>query len=170
MQSSQASIAINYALLIFIWATTPLAIVWSVTDVHYMWALVLRFWLALPIAVLLLYILKIKLPFHSKALHSYFAGSMSFIGSQVFTYISTNYLSSGMIALMFGLAPMIAGVIGFVLFKQHLKMTQWIGMLIAIIGLGVISFSGSTQHVQPIGIILMLCSVSIYVLSIYWIK
>ena len=170
MQSSQASIAINYALLIFIWATTPLAIVWSVTDVHYMWALVLRFWLALPIAVLLLYILKIKLPFHSKALHSYFAGSMSFIGSQVFTYISTNYLSSGMIALMFGLAPMIAGVIGFVLFKQHLKMTQWIGMLIAIIGLGVISFSGSTQHVQPMGIILMLCSVSIYVLSIYWIK
>ena len=111
MQSSQASIAINYALLIFIWATTPLAIVWSVTDVHYMWALVLRFWLALPIAVLLLYILKIKLPFHSKALHSYFAGSMSFIGSQVFTYISTNYLSSGMIALMFGLAPMIAGVL-----------------------------------------------------------
>jgi drug/metabolite transporter (DMT)-like permease len=170
MQSSQASIAINYALLIFIWATTPLAIVWSVTDVHYMWALVLRFWLALPIALLLLCILKLKLPLHSTALHSYLAGSMSFIGSQIFTYVATNYLSSGMIALMFGLAPMIAGVIGFLFFKQYLRMTQWMGMFIAIIGLAVICFSGSTQHVQPIGIILMLCSVSVYVLSIYWVK
>ena len=170
MQSSQASIAINYVLLISIWATTPLAIVWSVSDVHYMWALVLRFWLALPLAVILLCVLRLKLPINLTALHSYLAGAMSFIGSQVFTYISTNYLSSGMIALMFGLAPIIAGLIGFFIFKQKLKATQWLGMLIAVIGLSVICFSGSSQHVQPIGIILMLCSVSIYALSIYWVK
>lgn len=170
MQSSQASITVNYALLVFIWATTPLAIVWSVSDIYYMWALVLRFWIALPLAIILLLILRLKFPIHITALHSYLAGSMSFIGSQVFTYISTNYLSSGMIALMFGLAPIIAGLIGFFIFKQRLKISQWLGMLIAIIGLAIICFSGSTQHVKPIGILLMLCSVSVYALSIYWVK
>lgn len=170
MRSSQASITANYVLLIFIWATTPLAIVWSVSDIYYLWALVLRFWIALPIAVLLLCVLRIKFPVHRQALHSYLAGSMSFIGSQIFTYMATNYLSSGMIALMFGLAPIIAGLIGFFIFKQKLRALQWIGMLIAIIGLAVISLSDSSHHVQPMGILLMFCSVSIYALSIFWVK
>lgn len=170
MQTSQANIATNYALLVFIWATTPLAIVWSVSDIYYLWALVLRFWIALPIAVLLLCILRTKLPLNKIALHSYLAGAMSFIGSQIFTYMATNYLSSGMIALMFGLAPIIAGLIGFFIFKQKLKISQWIGMSIALLGLAVISLSDSTHHVQPLGLLLMLCSVSIYALSIFWVK
>ncbi|OTG87625.1 EamA family transporter [Acinetobacter sp. ANC 4558] len=170
MQPSQLNITVNYVLLILIWATTPLAIVWSVSDIYYIWALVLRFWLALPIAIILLLVIKQKLPLHSKAMHSYFAGAMGFIGSQTFTYVATNYLSSGMISLMFGLAPIIAGIIGFAIFKQNLKFSQWIGMLVAILGLVIICFSGSGNHVQPLGIFFMLCSVSIYVLSMYWVK
>lgn len=170
MQTLKSSTAVNYVLLIFIWATTPLAIVWSVSDIYYLWALVLRFWIALPIALLLLCILRTRLPLNKIALHSYLAGAMSFIGSQIFTYMATNYLSSGMIALMFGLAPIIAGLIGFFIFKQQLKRSQWIGMCIALSGLAVISMSGANQHVQPLGILLMLCSVTIYALSIFWVK
>ena len=59
---SKRNIMATYALLVFIWATTPLAIVWSVQDIHVMWALVLRFFIALPIAVILLIVLKIKFP------------------------------------------------------------------------------------------------------------
>ena len=50
---SKANIVSTYALLVFIWATTPLAIVWSVSDLHLMWALVLRFFIALPLAIAL---------------------------------------------------------------------------------------------------------------------
>lgn len=167
---SKANIVSTYALLVFIWATTPLAIVWSVSDLHLMWALVLRFFIALPLAIALLLILKVKFPTDQNSWHSYLAGSFSLMGSQIFTYIATSYLSSGIIALMFGLAPIMAGLIGRFGFKQSLSRLQWLGMLIAVTGLAIICFGGENQHVNPIGIGLMLLSVFTYALSIFWVK
>ena len=168
--SPQSNIVFTYALLVFIWATTPLAVVWSVTDLFPLWALAFRFFLALPIAFILLVIFRSKLPFDLHSIHSYIAGACSFIGSQIFTYLATYYLSSGIIALMFGLAPIMAGLIGHYGFRQHLHRLQWLGMFIALMGLGVICFSGQSQHVQPMGILLMLVSVFIYCASIFWVK
>lgn len=167
---SQTNLALTYALLVFIWATTPLAIVWSVSDLHLMWALLLRFFIALPLAVIILLILRTPLPTHRQAVHSYIAGSFSLIGSQIFTYAATQYLSSGMIALMFGLAPIMAGLIGRFAFGQQLYKLQWLGMAIAVCGLAIICLSGANQHVHPFGIVLMLISVFVYSFSIFWVK
>lgn len=167
---SRINLVLTYGLLVFIWATTPLAIVWSVTDLHPMWALVLRFFIALPLAVSVLLLLKVKFPIHKVALSSYVAGSLSLIGSQIFTYAATPYLSSGLIALMFGLAPIMAGLIGSFGFQQKLASLQWLGMGTSIIGLTMICLSGSQKHVQPIGIVLMLMSVFAYSLSIFLVK
>ncbi|MGN5763078.1 DMT family transporter [Acinetobacter calcoaceticus] len=167
---SRINLMLTYGLLVFIWATTPLAIVWSVSDLHPMWALLIRFFIALPLAVTVLLLLKVKFPTHKIALLSYAAGSLSLIGSQIFTYAATAYLSSGLIALMFGLAPIMAGLIGRFGFQQKLAGLQWLGMGTSIIGLAMICLSGSQQHVQPIGIILMLISVFSYSLSIFLVK
>lgn len=168
---SQTNIMLTYGLLVFIWSTTPLAIVWSVSDLHVMWALIIRFFIALPLAALLLVILKIKLPVSAQAWHSYLAGAFSLMGSQAFTYAAAQYLSSGILALMFGLAPIMAGLIGRFGFGQSLKRMQWLGMLIAVAGLGIICLgSGKGQQIQPIGIFLMLISVFNYALSIFWVK
>ena len=167
---SQTNLALTYALLVFIWATTPLAIVWSVSDLHLMWALLLRFFIALPLAVIILVILRTPFPTHRQAVHSYIAGSFSLIGSQIFTYAATQYLSSGMIALMFGLAPIMAGLIGRFAFGQQLYKLQWLGMAIAVCGLAIICLSGANQHVHPFGIVLMLISVFVYSFSIFWVK
>ncbi len=167
---SQTNLALTYALLVFIWATTPLAIVWSVSDLHLMWALLLRFFIALPLAVIILLILRTPFPMHRQAVHSYIAGSFSLIGSQIFTYAATQYLSSGMIALMFGLAPIMAGLIGRFAFGQQLYKLQWLGMAIAVSGLAIICLSGANQHVHPFGIVLMLISVFVYSFSIFWVK
>lgn len=160
----------TYGLLVFIWATTPLAIVWSVSDLHPMWALLIRFFIALPLAVTVLLLLKVKFPTHKIALFSYAAGSLSLIGSQIFTYAATAYLSSGLIALMFGLAPIMAGLIGRFGFQQKLAGLQWLGMATSIIGLAMICLSGGQKHVQPLGIVLMLISVFSYSLSIFLVK
>ncbi|MFW1839485.1 DMT family transporter [Acinetobacter gyllenbergii] len=167
---SRINLMLTYGLLVFIWATTPLAIVWSVSDIHPMWALVIRFFIALPLSVSVLWLLKVKFPTHKVALLSYAAGSLSLIGSQIFTYAATAYLSSGQIALMFGLAPIMAGLIGRFGFQQKLAGLQWLGMATSIVGLAMICLSGSQQHVQPIGIILMLVSVFSYSLSIFLVK
>ena len=167
---SKSNIAMTYLLLVFIWATTPLAIVWSVSDLYPLWSLAFRFFLALPLALGLLLIFKAKLPLDGLSIHSYIAGSCSFIGSQIFTYAATHYLSSGMIALMFGLAPIMAGLIGHFVFKLHLHRWQWLGMTVAVLGLGIICMGGNNQQVHPMGIVLMLISVLVYSASIYWIK
>ncbi len=160
----------TYALLVLIWATTPLAIVWSVADLDSLWALALRFFLALPMAVVLMLLARAAFPLNPTALHSYTAGAFSFIGSQFFTYLSTAYLSSGIIALMFGLAPIMTGLIGRFAFNIRLHRLQWAGMCIAVIGLCVICLGGSDHHVKPQGIGLMLISVFIYCSSIFWVK
>jgi len=167
---SKANIVSTYTLLVFIWATTPLAIVWSVSDLNNLWALALRFLIALPLVFSLLLLLKVKLPTDKISVHSYIAGACSFIGSQFFTYLAAAYLSSGIIALMFGLAPIMAGLIGRFVFQIHLNRLQWVGMFIAVAGLAIICLGGSDHHIQPIGIGLMLISVFIYCSSIYWVK
>ena len=84
--------------------------------------------------------------------------------------MATAYLSSGMIALMFGLAPIMAGLIGRVAFGHKLHYLQWLGMLIAVFGLGLICFAGEQASVNPVGIGLMLLSVLSYAASIFWVK
>jgi len=161
---------LTYALLVFIWSTTPLAIVWSVEDLHPMWALAIRFFLALPLALGLLWLFKTRLPLDRVSLHSYLAGACSFIGSQIFSYWSTDYLSSGIIALMFGLAPLISGLIGRFVFQMQLSLNQWLGMGIALIGLSVICLGDADQHIQPIGIVIALVGVLVYCVSMFWVK
>lgn len=167
---SRKNLILTYGLLVFIWATTPLAIVWSVSDLHPMWALVLRFFIALPLAIVVLLILKVRFPVDKVSILSYIAGSLSLIGSQIFTYAATAYLSSGLIALMFGLAPIMAGLIGRFGFQQKLALLQWLGMAVSIIGLGLICLSDNQNHVQPLGIGLMIVSVFVYSLSIFLVK
>ena len=167
---SRTNLILTYGLLVFIWATTPLAIVWSVSDLHPMWALVLRFFIALPLAIVVLFILKVRFPVDKVSILSYIAGSLSLIGSQIFTYAATAYLSSGLIALMFGLAPIMAGLIGRFGFQQKLALLQWFGMAVSIIGLGLICLSDNQNHVQPLGIGLMIVSVFAYSLSIFLVK
>ncbi|MBF4455359.1 EamA family transporter [Acinetobacter junii] len=167
---SRTNLILTYGLLVFIWATTPLAIVWSVSDLHPMWALVLRFFIALPLAIVVLLILKVRFPVDKVSILSYIAGSLSLIGSQIFTYAATAYLSSGLIALMFGLAPIMAGLIGRFGFQQKLALLQWLGMAVSIIGLGLICLSDNQNHVQPLGIGLMIVSVFAYSLSIFLVK
>lgn len=166
----KSNLMLTYALLVFIWSTTPLAIVWSVEDLHPMWALAIRFFLALPLALGLLWLFKIRLPLDRVSLHSYLAGACSFIGSQIFTYWSTDYLSSGIIALMFGLAPLISGLIGRFVFQMQLSLNQWLGMGIALIGLSVICLGDADQHIQPIGIVIALVGVLVYCVSMFWVK
>ena len=166
----QANLVLTYALLVFIWSTTPLAIVWSITDLHPMWALALRFFIALPFAMGLLWLFKTALPLDKVSLHSYLAGACSFIGSQIFTYWSAHYLSSGMIALMFGLAPIVTGLIGRFIFQIHLSSNQWLGMCIAVLGLSIICFVGGDQHIQPFGIVLAFMGVLVYCMTMFWVK
>jgi len=160
-----------YALLVFIWATTPLAIVWSVQEVHPMWVLIIRYFGASVIALFLLKLMRDPLPFDSTSLKSYVAGSLNLIGAQLFIYLAANYLTSGLMALIFGFSPLIAGLIGHVILKtQRLIWLQWLGMAIAVSGLTFVFADSADSKINPLGVVLMLISMVSYISSIFWVK
>ncbi|WP_166169411.1 EamA family transporter [Acinetobacter sp. SA01] len=169
--SSMMVMASIYALLVFIWATTPLAIVWSVQEVHPMWVLIIRYFGASLIALFLLKLMREPLPFDQTSLKSYVAGSLNLIGAQLFIYLAANYLTSGLMALIFGFSPLIAGLIGHVILKtQKLIWLQWLGMAIAVSGLSFVFADSADSKVNPIGVVLMLISMVSYISSIFWVK
>lgn len=170
MPSSIKTVTPLYASLVMIWALTPLAIVWSVAEIPPMWALVLRFSIAAPLIAGLLVVLRIKLPLDSTAIHSYVAGSFNLIVSQTFTYLATAYLSSGMIALLFGFAPIMAGLIAFILYRQRLSGVQWLGMLAALGGLYLNTMAGQEAGFEPVGLVFMFFAILSYTVSIFWVK
>ncbi|WP_443612004.1 DMT family transporter [Acinetobacter pseudolwoffii] len=160
-----------YALLVLIWAATPLAIVWSVAEIHPMWVLIIRYFGASIIALFLLKIMRDPLPFDSTSMKSYLAGSLNLIGAQLFIYLAANYLTSGLMALIFGFSPLIAGLIGHVILKTHqLVWLQWSGMAVAIAGLSFVLLDSADSKVNPWGVVLMLISMVSYISSIFWVK
>lgn len=160
-----------YALLVLIWAATPLAIVWSVAEIHPMWVLIIRYFGASIIALFLLKIMRDPLPFDSTSMKSYLAGSLNLIGAQLFIYLAANYLTSGLMALIFGFSPLIAGLIGHVILKTHkLIWLQWLGMAVAVAGLCFVFADSADSKVNPWGVVLMLISMVSYISSIFWVK
>lgn len=160
-----------YALLVLIWAATPLAIVWSVAEVHPMWVLIIRYFGASLIALALLKIMRDPLPFDAVSMKSYLAGSLNLIGAQLFIYLAANYLTSGLMALIFGLSPLIAGLIGHVILKTHkLVWLQWLGMAVAVSGLTFVFADSAENNVNPWGVVLMIISMISYISSIFWVK
>ncbi|WOE30541.1 MULTISPECIES: DMT family transporter [unclassified Acinetobacter] len=160
-----------YALLVLIWATTPLAIVWSVQEVHPMWVLMIRYLGASLIALALLKIMRDPLPLDAISIQSYLAGSLNLIGAQLFIYLAANYLTSGLMALIFGFSPLVAGLIGHMILKtQKLIALQWLGMAIAVSGLSFVFVDSADNHINPWGVVLMLISIISYVSSIFWVK
>lgn len=170
MTSNFKAVVPVYASLVLIWAFTPLAIVWGVADLSPLWSLVIRFFFAAPIMVVVLVVLRIRLPLDRTALHSYLAGSFSLIVSQTFTYLATGYLSSGMIALMFGFAPIVAGLIAYLLYRQRLTGLQWVGMVLALVGLYINTQAGEQAQLNVVGLLLMGCAILTYAISIFWVK
>lgn len=167
----QLQVGSRYVLLILIWSSTPLAVVWSIHELHPMWALAARFILAAILAYGLLRIIKVQLRLDGKALYSYVAGSLSLLGAMLFTYLAAPYLASGLISLLYGLSPLVAGIFTVFLFKQEKLFTeQWIGMIIAFLGLLFICLNGDRTFIQPKGVFLILVALLCYVGSMFWVK
>lgn len=157
--------------LVLIWSMTPLAVVWSVRELHPVWALALRFVCATPLAWLLLRGLGLRLRWDRVALRSYLAGSLGLFGAMLLCYLGAMSLPSAMIAMIFGLSPLVTGALGHALFKtQRLRGVQWLGMLCGLLGMvvaiGVLPMQAQT--LSGIGVLYTLAGMLCYVLSMFW--
>lgn len=161
----------RYILLILIWSSTPLAVVLSVKELHPIWALASRFFLSAILSYGVLRLMRLNLRLDRQAIHSYVAGSLSLFGAMTFTYLAAPYLASGLISLLYGLSPLVAGLASvFILHQQKLFIEQWVGMLVAFLGLMFICLTGERAFIQPMGVVFIMLALTCYVGSMFWVK
>src|SRR5690606_31058383 len=97
-----------YLGVVLIWGTTPLAIQWSAEGVGAVFALSVRIAISLVLSYAWMRLRGLRLAFPPAALKIYFATVLGAFGAMMCVYWSSAFIPSGLISVMFGLAPIIA--------------------------------------------------------------
>lgn len=161
-----------YLGLVLIWSATPLSVVLSLRDLDAVWALTVRMVLAAILASLLLKALGMRLVRDREALKLYGVGSLSMFGAMMLTYLGARHLPSGMISVLFGLSPLMVGLLSQIFLKEsRLSALQWLGMLLGVLGLGAIFLEGdSMAAIHGPSVLMVLAGVLCYAVSAMWMK
>lgn len=161
-----------YLGLVAIWSTTPLAMVMSLRDFDAVWALALRMLVAAILAQGVLRLAGQTLALGADALRRYAIGALSMYGAMIFTYLGARHLPSGMIAILFGLSPLLVGLLSFLALRAvRFTPLQWLGLAIAIAGLAQIFLQGEKlAALDTSSVVLVLAGVLSYATSALWIK
>ena len=154
-----------YLLLILIWSTTPLTIQWSTQGTGFAFAILARMLIGLLVASLLIVLSRIGFPTHARARRAYLVGGLALFGSMAFTYWAARYVHSGLISVLFGLSPLMSGVLAaFWLEEESLTRAKLLGTVFGAAGLAVIFLHGDAlggEHALA-GLAALLCAVFIY--------
>ncbi|MEI6894190.1 MAG: DMT family transporter [Colwellia sp.] len=161
------SVSIAYLAVLLIWSTTPLGIVWSSESINPSLAVLLRMIIAVVLGLLVVKVRRINLPWHRQALKLYGYSAIGIFGGMLFSYLAAQYLSSGIISLVFGFSPIISAVFAQrILAEPRISLTRKVAMLISIIGLTVVCSDNLNLANDGIyGIIFILIAVFFFSLS-----
>ncbi len=159
VQKTQLSAA--FISVVLIWSTTPLAIKWSVQDLSVSFAVLFRMVIGVLLCGGLLKICKQSLPLHRKAIQTYVAGGISLFVSMILTYWAAQYISSGLISVLYGLSPLMTSLAAAYWLKERsLSWMKVTGMLLGLLGL-LLVFHTSLQYGKTavLGVALLLLAV-----------
>jgi probable blue pigment (indigoidine) exporter len=162
----------TYLLVIAIWATTPLAIKLGGDSLTPIAGLTLRIALAFMVGSLICTIggyAGLAIRRHWKL---YAAASISLFPNMALVYIAAQSISSGLIALLFGLTPFFTAVLAKpILGENMLQPRKLLGIGLALGGLACIFFDKATVTAGSyLGISLMLVSNCLFSVSALWVK
>jgi drug/metabolite transporter (DMT)-like permease len=166
------SVPAAYLSIILIWSTTPLAIQWSVTGDGFLFPVMARMAIGLAICLLLLGVLRLRMPWHRDARMTYLAAGLGIFGTMICVYWGARYISSGLVALLFGLTPIFTSIAAaFWLDERSFSPSKVIGTVLGLLGLAAIFGSGLElgEHALA-GIVVVLVAVVLQSLSLVWVK
>jgi len=166
------SLPAAFVSVVLIWSTTPLAIKWSSLGIGFSFAVFARMAIGVLLCIALLALFRIRFPMHRKARMAYVAGGVSMFAAMALTYWSAQYVSSGMIAVLFGLSPLITSL-GAMLWldEESLTRNKVAGMLLGVLGLLMVFYGGLDLGSNAgFGIVTLLCAVTAQSLGLVWIK
>lgn len=166
------SVPVAYIGIILIWSTTPLAIQWSGHEVGFLFGITSRMMLGVVVALLVAILLSVKLPWHAAARRTYLAAGLGLFFAMTSVYWSSQFIPSGWVSVLFGLTPIITGVMATLwLTETSLTITRIVGMLLGLAGLAVMLLGSQKLGPQAAyGIAGMVFSVIAYSASAVAIK
>lgn len=158
-------------MVLFIGATTPLAIKLGGDAFTPIAGLTLRIVLALTVGIVFFAFLGVRLRVRKHWL-IYLAASLGIFPNLVLVYTAVQYISSGLVALLFGMQPFFTAL----LMKPFLGVSglqprKIFAIFLAFGGLGLIVLEGDSVQVNNvIGVLLMLGSSFLFAVSALWVK
>jgi len=166
------SVPAAYLGIIIIWSTTPLAIKWSGEDVGFLFGAASRMLIGAAVCTLLLLILARKLPWHREARQTYIAAGLGIYGAMMSVYWGSQYIPSGLISVIFGLTPIVTGVIAAIwLQERSLTASKLAGIFLGVVGLIIIFGTGVELSEGAVyGIAAVLLAVILHSVSAVWVK
>ena len=160
-------VLVAYCVVLMVWSTTPLAISWSASGWLPAWSAMGRMLIAACLGYPLLRMMGLKMDLSRGALRSYSAAALGIWGGMYFAYLSAAWLPSGIMSLLFGLAPLLSGLYArWWLKSAPLDKLQWMGFALALSGLAVaVSDSLALPPGSWKGVLTMLLAVNCFAAS-----
>ena len=158
------SVPLSYITVIFIWTTTPLAIKWSAEGAGFVFAVSSRMVIGAILALLVTLMLRLDIPWHKNAIKVYMFSGYGIAISMMFVYWAAQYVPSGWISLIFGLSPIITGLLVYIVHGENdFNRDKLLGLVLAIAGLAVIFSTGFSLNANAAtAIVAVLISTVIY--------
>jgi drug/metabolite transporter (DMT)-like permease len=166
------SVPFAYIGVIMIWSTTPLAILWSSQEVGFLFGVTSRMIIGAMLALIVTALLGLGMRWHRRALLAYMVSGLGIYGGMLSIYWAAQYIPSGWISLIFGLTPVITGLMaGIWLKNERLNAPRIGGMALGLAGLAVI-FGSSMElsHYAALGVGGVLLGATIHSASGVWLK
>ena len=166
------SVPAAYVGVVIIWSTTPLAIRWSGEGAGFLFGVSARMVLGAMIAVVLLRLARVPLPWHREARLTYLAATLGIYGAMMCVYFGAQFIPSGWVSVLFGLSPFATGVLAALWIGERVfTPLRILGVLLGIAGLVVIFGNGLAMDTQAaIGIGAVLAAMLLQSTGAVWVK
>lgn len=161
------NVVLAYLGVVLIWSTTPLAIRFSAEGLPAIAAVGGRMALAAVICLALCALLRQRLRWDGQAVAAYGAANLGVFGAMSLVYLATAYIPSGLISVIFGLAPLLSGVLARPILQEPPLTRLRIGaLLLALGGLGLVFRGELAVQRNPLpGLFCALAAVLLFSLS-----
>lgn len=166
------SVNIAYISLILIWSTTPLAIKWSGEGPGFLFGVTSRMLIGTIACLIIMMLMRQRLVWSKQALMTYVSASLGVFGSMLCVYWGAQYITSGLISVLFGLTPLLTSLFAAWILKENsLSFFQLLGIVLAIAGLIVIFYGDiATSHFAIEGIIAVIMAATLHSFSTVMVK
>lgn len=104
------SVPAAYLGVVLIWSTTPLAIKWSSEGTGFLFGVASRMLLGMLICLALIVLLNRRMRWCHGARLTYLVAGIGLWGAMTSVYWSAQFIPSGLISVLFGLNPVVTGL------------------------------------------------------------